>query len=56
MSLIKKGRSLVDFYFKDFDVNGEETNIRFIEKLESIFDENLASWDENNPTFPIYKS
>ena len=34
MHLTPKGRSLIEYYFKDFDT--EEINVSFIERLEHI--------------------
>ncbi|MFC0821368.1 hypothetical protein [Moraxella marmotae] len=52
MHLTPKGRSLVEFYFKDFD-SEHEINIPFIEHLERIFAEYQAPWNEQNPSFPV---
>ncbi|MPW80665.1 hypothetical protein [Moraxella catarrhalis] len=51
MHLTPKGRSLIEYYFKDFDT--EEINVPFIERLEHIFAEYQVPWDEENPRFPV---
>ena len=51
MHLTPKGRSLIEYYFKDFDT--EEINVSFIERLEHIFAEYQVPWDEENPRFPV---
>lgn len=53
MHLTEKGRTLIEYYFKDFDNWDTKINIYFIEKLEQIFEEFHVEWDENNPIFPI---